>query len=337
MQTQTPPSPALLLETLNAYQKTAAIRAAIELDLFTAIAEGVNSPAALAARCGAAQRGIRILSDHMVVLGFLNKSGDAYSLTPDSAVFLDQRSPAYMGGVAGFFLTSRILEGFNRLTDAVRKGGTALDRQGTLEAEHEVWVEFARAMGPMMRMPSEGLAAMILNGSAQPMEVLDISAGHGLYGLAFAKQNPQARVTGLDWANVLQVARENAMKMGVGDRYALIAGSAFDVDPGGPYDVILLPNFLHHFDPPTCQKLLERLRHALKTGGRIATLDFIPNEDRVTPKAPAAFGIVMLSSTPSGDAYTFGDYQVMFENAGFSKNTLHRMGESPHAVIVSQV
>src|SRR5687768_9535779 len=91
------PNPTLLFETLNAFQRSAALRGAIELDLFTAIAEGANTPDALAQKCHASQRGIRILSDYLTVIGFLKKQAGHYGLTADSATFLDRHSPAYMG------------------------------------------------------------------------------------------------------------------------------------------------------------------------------------------------------------------------------------------------
>src|SRR5581483_9734679 len=109
------------------------------------------------------------------------------------------------------------------------------------------------------------------------MKVLDIAGGHGLFGLAFARANPQAEVVIQDWPNVVEVARENAARFGVADRYRAIPGSAFDVDFGSGYDVILLTNFLHHFDPPTIEKLLKKVHAALVPGGRVVTFEFIPN------------------------------------------------------------
>jgi ubiquinone/menaquinone biosynthesis C-methylase UbiE len=337
VQSEAPPSPIALFDAMNAFHKSAALKSAIELDVFTAIADGVATPAGLAAKCGAAERGIRILCDYLVVQGFLTKSGGAYGLTPVSGAFLSKRSPAYMGSAVEFLMSPVLAAGFADLTGAVRHGGTTMPQEGTLAPEHDVWVSFARAMAPLMAMPAEEMAKMVLAGSTQPMRVLDIAASHGLYGLAFARQNPNARVTGLDWRNVLEVAKENAAKMGLADRYDSIAGSAFEADLGGPYDVVLLPNFLHHFDPPTIEKLLARIRATMKPGGRVATLEFVPNDDRVSPPGPATFAIIMLSNTPAGDAYTLAEYDRMFRNAGFGKSELHRMGDAPHAVIVTQM
>ena len=154
--------------------------------------------------------------------------------------------------------------------------------------------------------------------SGEWWRVLDIAAGHGVYGITIARQNPNARIVALDWENVLKVARENAQAAGVADRFSTIAGSAFDVDFDGAYDLVLLPNFLHHFDPPTCEKLLRKVRAALRPGGRAVAVEFVPNDDRVSPPMPANFSLVMLATTPAGDAYTFREYAEMFRHAGFT-------------------
>jgi ubiquinone/menaquinone biosynthesis C-methylase UbiE len=313
----------LFFETVNAYQRTAAIKAAIELGLFTAIAEGNDRTAAIARKTGAAERGVRILADYLTIIGFMTKRGGRYALTPDTATFLDRRSPAYLGGSVEFLLAKGLTGAFEDLTPAVRKGGTTLPQSGTLAPEHDVWVPFAGAMRPMMVGPAQALATLVLAGSTKPMKVLDVSASHGAFGLAFAKQNPAARVVGLDWPNVLEVSKENARAAGVADRYETIAGSAFDVDLGSGYDVVLLPNFLHHFDPPTCEVLLRKVRAALADAGRVATLEFIPDEDRINPPMAAAFALTMLGTTPAGDAYTFSEYERMFRNAGYRKSELH--------------
>lgn len=330
-----PPSPQIIFEALNAYQRTAAIRAGIELDVFTALAEGNGTPAALARRCGASERGLRILCDNLVIAGFLSKEGDCYGLTQDASVFLNRSSPTYLGGAIEFLLSDDIVAAFARLTEAVRKGGTALSQEGTVETEHPVWVKFARAMMPMMAMPAEQIAQIVTCHPGRSLKILDIAAGHGLFGLAFARRYPQAEITALDWPAVLEVAKENARAAGVAERYRTIEGSAFEVEFGSGYDLVLLTNFLHHFDTATCETLLRKVRAALADGGRAVTLEFVPNEDRVTPPGVAAFSLTMLASTPSGDAYTFSELESMFRNAGFSRSEIHSLQPPMEQVIVS--
>ena len=330
------PSPELFFETINAFQRTAALKAAIELDLFTAVADGARTAPEVAARCGASERGTRILCDYLVILGLLTKEGGRYGLTQDSAIFLNRHSQAYMGGAIEFLLSPLITGNFENLAAIVRKGGTLSEEGGTVSVENPVWVKFARAMAPMMAMPAQAIAGIVGDNGGAKFKVLDIAAGHGLFGIAIARQHPNAEVVALDWPQVLEVAKENARNAGVMDRYSTIEGSAFDVDFGADYDVVLLTNFLHHFDPPTCEGLLRKVHAALNDRGRALALEFVPNEDRVSPPIPAAFSMMMLAGTPAGDAYTFPELERMFKNAGFAESEQHQLPASPERLIISR-
>jgi 2-polyprenyl-3-methyl-5-hydroxy-6-metoxy-1,4-benzoquinol methylase len=328
------PSPQLFFQTINAYQRTEALKAAIDLEFFTAIGEGNVTPAELARRCEASERGVRILADFLCIMGFLNKDGSRYSLTADSAFFLDKRSPAYLGGTTEFISTPKLTDNFKNFAEVVRKGGSIDAEGGTVAPENPIWVKFARGMAPMMAMPSQMLPKLADPAADRKMKILDIAAGHGLFGIAFATNNSQAEIVAVDWPKVLEVAKENATHAGVMDRYATIEGSAFDVDFGSGYDLVLLTNFLHHFDPPTCETLLRKVHAALGEGGRAVTLEFVPNEDRISPPDAAAFSVMMLGSTPNGDAYTFSELETMFRNAGFTRSELHPLPPTiQHAVI----
>ena len=333
---QEPASPVLIFEMLQAHQRTAALNAAIELDLFRAVGEGAGDVASIARHCSASERGIRILCDFLTIHGVLMKEDGRYRHSPTSAAFLDPRSPSCLASIAQFLSNAAMREPFDRLAEVVRAGRTTLPGDGSVEPENPIWVQFADSMAPMMAPMAGPLGAVVLEGHTGPMRVLDIAAGHGLFGIEIAKQNPRARVTGLDWAPVLRVALENARAAGVQDRYDMLPGSAFEVDFGGTYDAVLLTNFLHHFDPPTCVGLLKKIHAALRPGGRAATLEFVPNEDRVSPPMPASFSLTMLASTVAGDAYTLGELTAMYKEAGFTGVTAHPIPMSPHTVVMGR-
>lgn len=321
---------------LNAYQLSAALRGAIELDLFTAIAEGVTDAAAIAERCQASERGCRILCDFLTVQGLLTKSDGKWGLTPESALFLDRRSPAYLGGTVRFLHTPELINASSDVAGLVRKGATLMGEEGTVSHDNRIWVDFARAMAPLVMPAAMEIAEIVAQDGAAPISVLDIAAGHGFFGIHIAKRNPQARITAVDWAAVLEVARENAQQAGVSDRLNTLAGSAFDVDFGKDHDIVLLTNFLHHFDRETCVTLLKKVRAALKPGGRAITLEFIPNPDRVSPPIHAAFSFMMLVSTRSGDAYTFAELESMFAEAGFASSEMRELRQSPERLVISK-
>lgn len=328
------PDPGLVFEMMGAHQKTAALNAAIELDLFRAIGKGPGDVASLAQQCCASERGIRVLCDFLAIHNLLIKQDGRYRHSPTSAVFLDPGSPASMASVARFMGNPAIYEVYENLAEVVRSGRTTLPGAGTVEPENPIWVVFAENMAPMMGPLAPPLSALVLAKKQGPLQVLDIAAGHGLFGIEIAKQNPQAHITGLDWAQVLEVAVRNAHTAGVADRYTRLPGSAFDVEFGGPYDAVLLTNFLHHFDQPTCVSLLKKTRAALRPGGVTATLEFVPDESRIAPPAPASFAMTMLTTTAKGDAYTLSELSAMYGEAGFREVTGHPIPMSPQTVVM---
>ncbi len=320
------PSLELIFETIHGFQRTGALKAALELDVFTGIADGAHTAITLARRAEASERGMRILCDYLAVLGLLTKTAERYELTPDSHAFLNKKSPAYVGTAVEFLLSPPQVDPFQDVASAVRNGG-AVPGQGVIAPE---------PMAPLMALPAELLADLLAVEQDAKLRVLDIAAGHGLYGIAIAKRNPNAEITAVDWANVLEVALENARAAGVGERFRTLVGSAFEVDYGDGYDVVLLVNFLHHFDPATVEEVLRKVYQALRGSGRAAILEFIPNEDRISPRVPAAFSMMMLPTTPHGDAYTFSEYKRLLRDAGFSSSELYDLQPTYFRVVLAR-
>ncbi len=329
------PSPALFFQTATAHIRTAALKTAIDLDVFTAVGDENRTSESVAKCCGVPQRGMRMLLDYLTINGFLDKQQGAYTLTADSGVFLSKSSPAYLGGALEFMLSSPLIEGAKNLTGAVRKGGTVVSEEGTTAAEHPEWVTFARSMAPLMKGPAGWIANWVHQQASSTRKVLDIAAGHGLFGVEIAKKMPHVEVTAQDWSNVLAVAQETAEAAGISERYKILPGNVFDVDLGKGFDVVLLTNFLHHFDKETCEALLKKIHAAMADDGTVITLEYLPNEDRVTPPDMAEFCLIMLATTPAGDAYTFSEYQGMFENAGFNQNEVMDVPASNQRVIIT--
>lgn len=327
------PSAEIVFDTLFAYQKSAALKTAIDLELFTAIDEGARTAAAVAARTNVSERGARILCDYLTVNGLLAKAGSTYQLAPESAAFLSKRSPAYLGTVANFLLRPEFKNNFENLTEAVRRGGVGPHDTNIVSHENPVWVEFARSMMPMMVPAAHAIADRLA--SSEPIKVLDIAAGHGAFGIAVARRNPNAEIVALDWKPVLALAEEHAQAAGVHARYRTIAGDAFTVEYGSGYDVVLVTNFLHHFDAATNTEMLKKVHAALKPGGRAVVLEFVPNPDRVSPPMPARFSLTMLAETAGGDAFTFAELREQLEGAGFHDVEAHSL-PTPQTLLIAR-
>jgi SAM-dependent methyltransferase len=333
MPTDPMPSAEIVFDTLFAYQKSAALKTAIDLELFTAIDEGARTAAGIAARTNVSERGARILCDYLTVNKLLAKSDGMYQLVPESAAFLSKRSPAYLGTIANFLLRPELKNNFENLTDAVRRGGVGPHGDDIVSTENPVWIEFARSMMPMMMPAAEAIAERLA--SSDSMKVLDIAAGHGAFGLALARRSPKAEIVAVDWAPVLGLAEQHAEAAGVHDQYRTIAGDAFTVDYGSGYDVVLVTNFLHHFDAATNTNLLKKIHAALKPGGRVAVLEFVPNPDRVSPPMPAGFSLTMLAQTAGGDAFTFAELRGQMVDAGFHDVEAHGL-PTPQTLLIAR-
>jgi SAM-dependent methyltransferase len=335
MTTTALPTPERFFDMAFSYQRTGALKAAVDLDVFTAIGDGADTVAAIAERCRATERGIRILCDYLTICGLVTKDGDRYRLTPDSAAFLSKSSPMYLGGTVAFLASNPITRNFDNLADTIRRGSVSQEGSIVAGQEQDLWVNFAKAMVPMMMPAAIGIAEILQIASAGAVRILDIAAGHGIFGIVLAQQNPNAQVVAVDWPSVLAVASEIAQKFGVADRHQTLPGDAFQVEYGTGYDIALLTNFLHHFDAATCTTLMRKVAASLKPGGKAVILEFVPNDDRVTPPMAAGFALTMLAGTPAGDAYTLRDLQQVVEDAGFKGGVTTHALPTPETVVVA--
>nr|WP_244540145.1 class I SAM-dependent methyltransferase [Kaistia soli] len=317
------------------FQKTAAARAAVEVGVFKAIAAGADDASAIASATSSSERGVEILCDYLAFLGLLQKRDGRYGLTPSSAVFLDPESPAYFGGVVAFLASPEIL---GLLLDDpaayVRNGGAV--GLANIAPDNPIWIKFASAMTPLMAATADEVGERVAAWPRPPRKVLDIAAGHGRWGIAVGKAVPGSEVYAVDWRAVLQLAGRNAQEAGIGARYHPVPGSAFDVDWGQGYDLVLVPHFLHHFDPETCAGLLRKVRASLAPGGQVLAIENVVSEDGLSPPWPAAFSFLMLATTPKGEAFTAREYDDMARAAGFNGVTIEAMPPAPHSLLTFQ-
>ncbi|MBV9738900.1 MAG: class I SAM-dependent methyltransferase [Hyphomicrobiales bacterium] len=325
-------SPDHFIDSVLGYQKTAALKAALALDLFTAISQGTGDLEPIARSRGASGRGLRILCDYLTVQGFLEKEEGCYKLTGATQTFLTTNSPAWMGSIVDFLaapeMTSLWLED---PVSFVKKGGST--GLANIASDNPVWVKFAEAMVPFVRPVAAALAAKVAAAPAPPRRVLDIAAGHGIFGISVAQAVPHAEITAIDWQAVLAVAQKNAKAAGIAERYHAISGSAFELEWGEGFDLVLLTNFLHHFDRKTCVALLEKARRSLNRDGQVLAVELVPNEDRISPPFPASFAFMMLGSTPSGDAYTARELEKMGDEAGFERVSVEPVPPTPESIV----
>ena len=325
-----------VMRMMQAYKETALLRAGLELGVFDRLAAGPESAAAVAAAADADSRATRILLDALAAIGLLATDGDRYLLGDAAAAHLVSGREGFLGDLLPVLASDWERDALERLADAVRHGGTVLDVNAETP-EYGYWVDFA-AGAATVAAPAAATVARLLEGWASgraSLDVLDVAAGHGLYGFTLAAAHEHCRVWSLDWPNVVAVARRHAERLGVASRTAFVEGDMFSVALGGPYDLVLVTNVLHHFSERRCVALLRRLAAAAKPGARLAVVGFALDGPPEDDPVPYLFAPLMLAWTHAGEVHRGADYERMLAAAGWELAAVQRVPGLPFSVFLA--
>ncbi|MFI8931157.1 methyltransferase [Streptomyces sp. NPDC053474] len=324
-----------LLETLQAFKRTSLLKAAVELGLYDALAAQPLTAEQLARAVGADPRALRVLLGAAAASGLIATDGTRYHLPPGAAELLVSTSPQYAGHAVGVNVSDWEWEAMRDLAAVVRAGGTLLSPDAT-ERDFPYWTRFA-ADGTFVTRAAA--AALVEETRAwaearRGVRLLDVGCGHALFGLEFARQHPDAVVHGLDWPEVLDQARTHARRMGLADRAAFLAGDAFTAPLAGPYDLVIVANLLPLFPRERAVALLRRLAGVLRPGGRLVTVGFCVNGGPPAEEHAAhLLSLLMLISTPGGEAHSLEATRDMLTAAGYTELAARRVGPLPVHVV----
>jgi ubiquinone/menaquinone biosynthesis C-methylase UbiE len=316
-------SPEKIFETCFAFAPSRILLAGVELEVFTIIANGYNSSKEIAKVANADPRGMEILLNSLTALNFLTKSNNVYNLAPISEKFLVKGISTYYGD----FVPNVDLQwdSWRELTNVVKTGKpfTPLEK----EEGAEFFKKLVSQIFPMS-YPAAKAAAQKLG--MKNSNILDIAAGSGVWGIAFAENDANTKITAQDWSGVLEITKKFVNKFGLDDRFNYIPGDLRQVDFGNDYDLIILGHICHSEGANNTIKLLSRCYNSLKDGGKLLIADMIPDDDRCSTVFPLIFAVNMLVSTTEGDTFTMKEYDAWLKNAGFrDRQTLNVPAPSP--------
>lgn len=301
---------------------TASLRHAV----FSHLAAGRETAALVAAAAGTDPRATRMLLDALVTLGFLGKAGEQYRLTPESRAYLVRESADYVGALME---TDDLWNAWAALPDVVRTGRPAVmvERQAPAEAFFPTLI---KSLHVLNREPAHRLAAALgAGGAARGLRVLDIGAGSAVWSIAVAEADREARVTAQDYPGVLKETARFVAQHGLAARYDYLAGDLKEVDFGADrFDLAILGNIVHSEGEASSRRLFARLHTALAAGGRLAILDFFPNDERSGPPPAVLFALNMLVNTEHGDTFTVAEYRAWLTAAGFASVETVDIGEA---------
>lgn len=323
---------------LQAYKTTALLSTAIELGIFDAIDQGATTAPAIAASLHADERGVRLLLNALAAIGLLEADGSGYALPEGAADLLVRSRPGFVGDMHRVLASRWEWDALQRLPEAVRRGHAVVS-QNAETPDFDYWKDFASYAGAVARPMAEKTAQVLSDWAStrKRLDILDVACGHGLYGFTLASHQPQAEVWSLDWDGVLPIARANAERMGVSSRAHEIAGDMFEVPLGGPYDVVMITNVLHHFSEERGIELLKRAAPVLRPDGRIVLVGFtVGDGPPIEDPAPHLFSVLMLVWTAQGEVHSIATYDRMLVAAGFKPAVVHSVPPLPLKVLVAE-
>jgi 3-hydroxy-5-methyl-1-naphthoate 3-O-methyltransferase len=322
-------TPERLMQFGFAYAPPLIIGAAVSNKVFDSLATGPKTVEQISKETGASTRGLRSIMNALVGLELLKKTGDKYSLTPESEAFLVSNKP---GTLAGFFPMNmrRLIPLWLRLDETVRTGRPA-EARNEEQPGTEFFTELVENIIPMSYGSAQALGDDLkLAQAKQPTRVLDIAAGSGIWGIVLAQKSPRVEVTAVDWAGMIPTTKRITQKFGVADRFKYIEGDIDEVDFGSGYDVATLGHILHSEGETRSRQLLKKTFNALKSGGTIAIAEWLVNDERTEPLPSLMFAVQMLVNTEKGDTFSFNEIKSWLKEAGFKNaRTFKAPGPSP--------
>ena len=306
--------------------KATVLQAALELDLFTTIAEGHHTLKEIVAATECSERGMRILLDALCPLGLLSKSGDDYFLTPTSEAFLVRGKPTYYGD---FCLKTQLAwEARGRIAEGI-KTGKAVGGDFSGADSQDLWAQ-SRAIA-ILTWPQQAEKAWELweilgvNKKTKPgLNILDVACGSGVKSFVLAQADPDAHVTGLDFEKVLEVTAKVAEAMGVTKQITLRSGDILTAEFGTEeFDIVLFGAILYFFNPQQVREILQRTHKALKPDGLVVINSAISDEERCETETALLVAFQLFLFAPESEVYTFSEYKGFLEEVGFTNVAGH--------------
>jgi 2-polyprenyl-3-methyl-5-hydroxy-6-metoxy-1,4-benzoquinol methylase len=326
-----------LLDMMQAVRRAGVLRAGMKLNIFDGLADGPADPETLAAWADLPARGVRVLLNALAAIGVLEAEGGRFSLADGASDLLVTASPGYFGHAMKLAGSDYEWEALASLAEAVRADGTVLEVNAETP-DFGYWEDFAVSPTGNTEPMAELMAEVLLkwSGARPALDVLDVACGHGMYGYALAARDPRVRVWDVDWPNVLDVAEEHARRLGVANRVNRIPGDMFTVPLGGPYDITVITNVLHHFSRAKATEMIRRLGEVTKPDGRLAVVTISADARRPADNPiPHLFSALMLTWTREGEAHPISDYAQMLAEGGFTVPDLYELPGIPLTLLVA--
>ena len=309
-----PPSSAPVWAAIEGLARYHVLLAAIELDLFDTLDRtGPVGAPELADSTGTSTPHLRALLDAVVALGLLEQIGGVYGLNDTARRYLVSDGPAAMADLVA--VAPGPHENWGHLADTIRHGGPSRPVEDDPTAFYVPLVE--GTFTTMLRCAARADLKIRYTALSEP-RVLDLGAGGAPWTIAILEANPGATAVVNDLPGVIEVARHQVNRHGLGDRVAYLPGDFHSVElEDGSFDIVVLGHICRTEGAEGARHLIGRAHEALKGGGTVVVADYFVDPERKTNPHAVIMGATMMAATERGLTFTYGDFAGWLREAGF--------------------
>jgi SAM-dependent methyltransferase len=307
-----------LMSLMNALWTARVLEATAALGLLDQLSSGPKDAIGVAQACATDPSMTALLLDTLEDLGVVHRKG----------------SGGYTSGVGGRALMTAAshIPGGSKVADAVR-GGKPLARADTAEGASDLYPEVVSLLSVLLA-PAARCAAQLLAGCG--VDVLDVGAGAAPWSIALATQSSAVRVTALDLPAVIATTRRAVEAADLGDRFDYLPADIFACAlPPAAYDIVLLANICHLFDPTHNRVLLRRLRATLRPGGLLAIIDVVPSPNPAAQRWISLYALDLRLRTSQGAVHPLAAYETWTSNAGFGPLQVEPLAAAPSLCLLA--
>lgn len=289
------------------------MRAALQLGVFTPLAEGPKTAGALANALGVNPRRLEMLLYQLVASEYLELHDDRFANTPTAAHYLVQGRQDYYGGVHE--LWTEQINALLKTADSI-KTDTPQAKIDFAEMTQDQLGSFLRGIHGMAVAAGRNLAKNPQFSEAT--RVVDIGGGSGGVAIALCEEHPNLHATVIDLPSVIPIAEEMAEEAGLADRVTGLTTDVLEKPVPGAFDIAIARSFFQVLSPEQCQQAAHNIAAALPSGGALFIVAYVTDDSRLSPDVAVATNVFFLNVFEDGQSYTASQYQSWLNNAGFT-------------------
>jgi len=328
-------TPARIIELTMGFQASKALLSAVELGVFTALAEGALDAEQLQQRLGIHPRSARDFFDALVALGMLDRHDGRYANTAETGAFLDRNKPTYVGGLCEM-VSARLYPFWNSLTDALRTGKPQNEvKTGgsffpVLYADPARLKQFLQAMTGVSTSAARAITHKFP--WARYRTFIDIGCAQGCLPVHVALAHPHVSGGGFDLPAVGPIFDDYVASFDLGARLRFHPGSFFE-DPLPEAEVLSMGHILHDWNLDEKLALLRKAYAALPAGGSLIVYEALIDDERRQNAFGLLMSLNMLIETEGGFDYTGADCAGWMRAVGFRETRVEHL-DGPDSMVI---